>query len=512
MNPRRYLTGEEYPNLPSDAPLRPRLPYVERVDPDFIEDESGSLLEYWRILLRRKGTILVIAFLGALTGLLVTLPQSPVYRSWTTLEIQPLNENLLNTREVDPNAGALPLDSFLKTQLKLLESPSLIDRVVAKLKLEQRADSLEQAGHLSIWRKALGLPESEPATAHEQAVDMASGSVTVQLLAQTRIVEIICDSTDPRLAAAFVNTLANEFIEQSMEVRSQTSQRTGDWLTRQVEDLKIKLEKSEDQLQSYAVASNLTFTGEKGSVDEDKLRQLQGELAKAQAERITRQSPFGITLSSKPEALPEVLDNGPLREYQVKLTDLRRELAGLGASFTPAHYKVQRVQAQIDELQSAIGKERGNILNRIRNEYEAALRREKLLAAAYASESKLVSDQVSKATQYNILKREADTNRQIYDAMRQKVREFGIASAMPASNTRVIDPARPPGRPYKPDIVRNSGLGLLAGLLLGVVFVFIREHADRSLQLPGDAPLYLNLPELGAIPSARLNPTKRLDG
>src|SRR5439155_7392836 len=148
----------------------------------------------------------------------------------------------------------------------------------------------------------------------------------------------------------------------------------------------------------------------------------------------------------------------------------------------------------------------------IRNEYEAALRREKLLASAYASESKLVSEQASKATQYNILKREADTNRQLYNAMRQKVREYGIASAMPASNTRVIDPAKPPGRPYKPDVVRNSGLGLLAGLLLGVVFVFIREHADRSLQLPGDAPLYLNLPELGAIPSARSDSTKRLDG
>src|SRR5207247_8500540 len=127
-----------------------------------------------------------------------------------------------------------------------------------------------------------------------------------------------------------------------------------------------------DQLQSDAVASSLTFTSEKGSVDEDKLRQLQGEFARAQAERITRQSQFGITLSSKPEALPEVLDNGPLRDYQVRLTDLRRELAELKASFTPAHYKVKRVQAQIDELQPAIDKERGNILNRIRNEYEAA--------------------------------------------------------------------------------------------------------------------------------------------
>src|SRR2546422_6415796 len=162
MNPRRYLTGEEYPNLPSDAPLRPRLPYVERVDSDFIEDESGSLLEYWRILLRRKGPILLITFLGAVTGLLVTLPQTPVYRSWTTLEIQPLNENLLNTREVDPNAATLPLDSFLRTQIKLLGSGSLIERVVAKLKLEQRADSLEEPGRLSVWRKALGLPESEP--------------------------------------------------------------------------------------------------------------------------------------------------------------------------------------------------------------------------------------------------------------------------------------------------------------------------------------------------------------
>src|SRR5206468_8497614 len=121
MNPPRYLTGEEHPNLPysenSGAPLRSRLPYVERVDPDFIEGDSGSLLEYWRILRRRKVTIILIACLGALVGLLVALPQTSVYRSQATLEIRSLNENLLNTREVDPNAASMGYSiDYIQTQ------------------------------------------------------------------------------------------------------------------------------------------------------------------------------------------------------------------------------------------------------------------------------------------------------------------------------------------------------------------------------------------------------------
>src|SRR5207249_1886020 len=171
--------------------------------------------------------------------------------------------------------------------------------------------------------------------------------------------------------------------------------------------------------------------------------------------------------------------------------------------------KVERIQNQIAEVQSALERERANIIKRIQNEQEAAQRREQLLATEYATQARLVSEQAEKAVHYNILKREVDTNRQLYDGMLQKVKEYGIASAMRASNIRIVDRAKPSRFPYKPNLFQFAETGLFGGLVLAVVFVVLREGADRSIQAPGDAPIYLKLPELGVIPSAKADPSLR---
>jgi capsular exopolysaccharide synthesis family protein len=246
----------------------------------------------------------------------------------------------------------------------------------------------------------------------------------------------------------------------------------------------------------------LLFTSEKDNIAEEKLRQLQEELSKAQADRVGTQSKYELVSTAPPESLPEVLDDKTLGEYQVKLTDLRRQLAELSSSLTAAHPAVNKVQAQIAALESALEKERTNIIQRIRNEFESAQRRENLLARNYASQARLVSEQAAKVSHYNILKREVDTNRQLYDSLLRNVQEAGMTSALRSSNIRVVDSAQPPTRPYRPILVLNSALGLLAGAFFGLVFVVMRERADRSFQGPGEAALYLEVPELGVIPSA----------
>ncbi len=478
------------------------------------DSDFGGLQEYWQILRRRKGTILLMATLCCLGGLLVSLPQTPIYRARTSLEILGVNENFLNIGNVNPTttSSAIYPEIDIQTQVKILQSESLLRRVIAKLKLEDRPALTSQPSRLATWRKILHLPPPAPVPARERAMSMAVQNVTVRASGQIRLVEILCDSSDPKLAADFANTLANEFIEQNLEVRWNSTQRTGHWLTRQIEDVKIKLEKSEDELQAYARASSLMFTSDKENMTDVSLRQLQAELSKAQAERMSKQSLYELAKASPPDSLPEVAGAGALQEYQGKVTELRRQLAELSSSFTPAYYKVKRVQAQIRELESALAKERANVLSRISKEYEGAQRREKLLAAAYADQAKVVSGQAAKAIHYNILKREVDTNRQLYEVMLQRVKEAGIASAIRASNVRVVDPAEPPGSPYKPNHVQNSALGLALGVFLGVAFVLIQESADRRLKAPGDVALYVKLQELGVIPARRADPSATRNG
>ena len=488
------------------------VPYGGGFDPG-AEPETGGLLEYWRILRRRKGTLILIALVGAVIGFLVTIPQTPIYQAHTSLEISGFNTNFLNLKEANPLTqpdGTSEDTSDIQTQIKILQSDSLVDSVVAKLK-SALPPQPEDLGRIAAWRKVLNLPDPEPPDAREQELRYVERNFKVRAAGQTRMVEITVDSSSPQTAAAFANTLTEEFISQSLESRWKTTERTGEFLTRQIDDMRIRLERSEDTLQRYAARAGLVFTNEdKTSVSEAKLEQLQQGLSAAQTDRIAKQSRWEMATSSPAEALPDVLDDAGLNDYQAKLTDLSRQSAELRATYTSEYPKVKRVEAQMVTLQAALDRERGNVLKRIRNEYDEALRREKLLTAEYATQRGVVTGEGEKAIQYNILKREVESSRQLYDAMLQQLKQSSLASALRASNVRVVDPAKLPKRPYKPDIPLNSGLGLLSGVFLGAAFIVMQERANRSIREPGETMFYLNLPELGIIPSDSVGPRVRL--
>lgn len=476
---------------------------VHTPDTGELAGESGpGPTGYWCTVRRHKGSVLLAAFLGVLAACLYTFPQTPLYQARAVLEWQGLNENFLNMRDVNPmtDAGnAYNPEYDIQTQVRILASRSLTDRVAGKLGLD-RQPLVVNPGRLSSWGRSLGLAQADPAAEREAVLEKAARYLSVRAQPNTRLILISCDSTDPRLAAAFINTLVQEYTEQNLESRWKSTQKTGEWLARQMEDVKIKLEKSDESLQSYARASGLLFTSEKDNVAEQKLRQLQEELSRAQADRVAKQSRFETASGTAPESLPEVLDDGSLREYQSKLTELRRQLAELSSTFTPEHPRIKRVEAQVAALEGSLEKERSNIVRRIRNDFEAAQRREQLLASDYAGQAGLVSEQAEKVTHYQTLKREVDINRQLYESMLQRVKEAGVASALRASNIRIVDSARPPKAPYKPNVAMNSLVGLLAGFLAGAAVVVVRERTSRSLKEPGDTQFYLSLPELGAIP------------
>jgi succinoglycan biosynthesis transport protein ExoP len=488
--------------------LAPRWQSTDMPFRGVLEDSGPGLPEYVQILRRRKGILILITGLGLLVSLLLTIPQTPIYEARGSIEIQSLNSNFLNMRNVSPTADdggptAPGYDVQIQTQASILRSESLIDRVVAKLDLGNKILSDEGSGRLARWRKVLGLSRNRQAPTRENIMAMVASNLKVGIDANTRLVEIRYDSPDPKLASDFVNTLTSEFVQQNLESHLKTSQQTGAWLTTQMEDVRLNLEKAEDELQSYAKVAGLVFTSENGNVAEEKLRQFQEQLSKAQEDRVAIQSKYELASKASPDSLPEVLDDPTLKDYQVKLTDLRRQLADISSSLTLAHPAVMKVQAQVTTLEIAFDEARANVIQRIQNEYQIAQRREHLLTANYASQASLVTDQSAKVTHYNILKNEVDTDRQLYGSMLQNVQQAGMASALGASNIRIVDTAIPPSRPYKPSFILNSGLGILAGGFLGLGFVVVQERAGRSIQGPGDATTHLGIPELGAIPAAK---------
>src|SRR6266849_8369407 len=473
----------------SQADQRPAVySYVESPSAEVTATRGyDSLLDYWHILFRHRKTLLSFALAGLLGAIVISLVQTRIYRVRTSLEIQ--GTSYLETKgSTDSSASSATPESYMETQVKLLQSESLFEHVIDKLKLQEQP--------ATGWRALMsrGQPKKD------ELLRKIERNLTVRTSGNSRLLEVLYESPDPKGAADFANTLVSEFIELTQEERWKSAEGTAEWLTNHLNIMKTQLEQSEAQLQDYARTSGLTFTSEKENLAENRLKELQGELSKAQADRIANQAKFEGAKSKPADSLPEILEDPTMREYRQRLTDLQRQYAELSATLTPEHYKVQRVQAQINELKFAMMNERRNVLKRIGNEYQAALRREALLSKAHTEQQKVVADQSEKAIHYDTLKRDVDSNRRLYETMLQKVKEASLASAMRDSNVLVVDRARPPLLPYRPDLPMNAAIGLFSGVLLGFGFVLLQERIDRRISAPGDAQVYLDLPELGVIP------------
>ena len=279
-----------------------------------------------------------------------------------------------------------------------------------------------------------------------------------------------------------------------------------DWLGGEIEDARMKLRRAEDALQAYAGTSGLIFTNSKRDGGEtniatEKLQQLQEALSAAIADRITKQSNYELAQHSPPDALPDVVNDDNLRAEAAAVNTVRGQVADLGARFTPEYGKLKSAQAQSSALEVAFEHDRASVIEKVKNDYLEAMSREKLLSRAYDVQTKEVTGQGEKAVQYNILKRDVDSSRQLYDTILQQMKESSVASALHASNVRVADPAQLPEKPVWPNFKILGALGFLAGLFSSVAIVTYRERIDRNLRQPGDVQLWTNLLELGTIPS-----------
>jgi succinoglycan biosynthesis transport protein ExoP len=465
------------------------------------EDQS-AVMDTLRLLRERWWVVVLITLFGGAVGAGMTLLQEPIYQAKLSLEIQPPAETPLGTRGAV--AGESPVTN-IQTEVKVLESLTLRRRVLDVLKRSHKLSTYTPPDRLAKWRKVFGI--APPNSGGDKLAIIPPFESKVRSFDGTDVVEILCDSPDPNFSANYANTTAEEFIQLNLESHWGSYQRTSDWLGRQLEGIKRKLEESERQLQVYGAEHGLQYTDGKISLQSDKLKQLQDELSKAQADRVARQSAFEVAMASSADAVPQVIDNARLSAYLSKLTELRRELADLSSIYTPEHYKVASVQAQVAEVETALRNESDAVLNKIRNEYQAANRREELLLTAYVAQEGVVSREGATAIHYDVLRRDVETNRQLYDSLLQRVKEGSVTSTLATNNMHILDSAEPPPEPYKPSIVSNLLKGVGSGLLLVVFAVIAADRINQNLRAPGDVAFHLGVPELGVIPSSESLPS-----
>lgn len=466
-------------------------------------EPRSQWLEYWEALHGKLVMVGLLAALGAGAGFLVAMLQHPLYRARTVLDIRNLDENLLNMRDGGAATGVaatgLP-ESYLQTEIKILQSDSVLKRALERMpKLHSKTPEQK---YLLLFNGLLRVPEPKQASLNDLVAD-ASHRIKVRALGNTRIVEILCDARDGQIAANMCNNLAQTYIGYNLESRHESTSETGEWLKSQLESVRLRLTQSESELKDSARESTLVFNNELDNPAQDQLRQLETELSRAQSERISKQSEYEVLLTSPADALPLSLDQGPIREYRMRLGELSRQLAEMSATMTPEHYKVRELKSEITQIANALQKERADLLNRLRTDYQAAERREAMLKAAYDQQIATVSEHGDKAVRYEMLKRDVDSGRKLYEVLLQRVEEVNLANAMRASTISVVDKAVAPTVPYSPHWPASTGIGLFVGACLGMGIAVMGSRSDQTLRDPGEAPSQLHIRELGVIPSAR---------
>ena len=465
---------------------------------------GGTLLvDYYRVLLRWRWVIARCALGGALLALLLTLGSMPVYQARTSLDIQSINGDFMNRRDVSmtgDSAGA-PNDSYIQTQIKLLESDSLLERTVARLEKEPHPAAIERQDMISRIQRALHLARTEPLAWNALVTD-ASQHVKIKPLGLTRLVEITCLSWDAQFSAKFCNTLVSEYKAQDQDVRGTEAQTTSEWLTRQLADVRGQYEASEHRLEAATGGNGLVLSQESNSVSEDRLRQMQAELVRAQADRMDKEAQVSMNGSAAADTLPSVQDSSPYRAAQVRLADLEAEVAKLVPPLTEENPRVIHLRSQIREVQAELVTDRRSSTSRVLNEFNAARHREALLRSAYESAEASVSNELSQTSKVNLLRREVESEQQLYQTLLQRAREAGFASAMQVSTIRVVDAARLPRMAVTPRRSLSMLIGFLLGALAGIGFAFLRERDTEVFRAPGEVERYLQVHELGVIPAA----------
>lgn len=476
-------------------------------------DEPLDLRGYGRILRKRFATIAIVFFLVFAGSLIATLKEKPVYRAQVLLDIQKENPDIPTIKDLYELESVS--DSYLKTQYTILASESLAERVIDQLHL----DALWEFNAPKWWTLerwftsvptkqtfALGPAHSSHDSAvYQRALERFQDRLGIEPVSRSRLVTVRFDSGNAELSARVVNTLAEDYIDESLEARWAATQKATDWLSQQLVGVKAKLETSEEQLQDYARHNGLVFLendkGASQNVANERLQELQEELTKAQAERYEKESVSRLVQSGDYGSLPGVVENKLIQDLSERLAELKRQLADLSTKFNPEYPRVKEIQSQTDEIETTLKEERQRAADKITNEYLAAVRREALVKEALQDQQKQVDVIAGKAVQYNILKREVETNKQLYEGLLQRLKEAGVSASLKASNIRVVDSAEPPAKPATPRIPLNLAVAALLGLGLGISTAFLQERLDDTLKGADDVEQLFGLSALALIPT-----------
>lgn len=491
--------------IPSNAPLGPEMARSLNWPESPVSAESPAH-DYLRVLLKRKWVVIgSVALVFALVAI-STFRSTPIFEAVGSIAINRPDPAVLSIRDSSNSAFDYYDPTDMDTEVRILRSDLLAMQVIKSLNLDKGLNTDVPSG-----TEALTQPLQPDSAALSGALARFKGDLQVSLVPNTRIIEIRYRSSDKNLAAKVVNMLASTYIEQNFKTRFESTMQASEWLSKQLVDLQIKVETSQEKLVKYQKEHGILGVDEKQNITTAKLDELNQELTAAESVRMEKESLYHLADPGDLEYVPAVASGdtvqrtggagSPLLEkLREQEADLHIQIAQLTTQLGPAYPKVAQLNNQLKEVESQIQIERKKVAAHLRTDYLAAVQREDLLRGALDRQKQEANQLNESAIEYSLLKRDLESNRNLYEGLLQKLKEAGVTAGLRSNNFRIVDAARVPSAPAEPNIPRNLSLALALGLITGVCLAFLLEHLDNTVRTPEQAQAISALPSLGMIP------------
>ncbi len=470
------------------------IPASSRLPAWDLSPREPHLYDY--LLILRKHQWLILSFMLAVVSITAigTFRMQPVYVATSRIEIDRENSNILPFQGTDDYM--VDLENYIETQSKILTSETLALQTIRSGILSGQTDFASDPSASDAFATG-SLANLKP----PPELGAFLGSLSVKRVPNSRLLDISFESTSPLLAAQIVNAHIKNFIEQNFQSRYEATTRASTWLTDQLNELKIRVEKAEDARIAYERQNQIWALDDKQNVTTQRFGDLNRQLTDAQSERMRKQSLFDFAKAGDVDSVPQIRDNIAVQDLARKHSDINNQYTDALNQYGPNFPKVQRLQAQLKELEAAADKEKKAVLARLESEYREARQREELLTQALNQQKTEVNQMSERMVQYSILKREAEANKALYDGLLTKLKEAGISAGLRSSNIRVVDPAMVPTYPARPAKTRNIALSFVIGLVGGIGLALLREYMDNTVKSPDDIEALVHLPSLAVVPA-----------
>ncbi|NML04465.1 polysaccharide biosynthesis tyrosine autokinase [Sphingomonas sp. G-3-2-10] len=470
------------------------------------DDRNGLDLRAVLAAVYRNRLIFVIVItLALLTAVVVTMLTTPIYVATSSVQIEQQTATILEKSDVEPTIPMADADRFLETQASILRSRALAERVAYSLNLAKNDRFIEAMGGEAPQATGRALIVAR----HRRVVGLLMKNLTIKVPTDSRVASISFASPSPEIAAQVANSYADNYIRSNLERRFDSSAYARQFLQNQIAQTKERLEDSEQALLVYARSEGLVETsvtaqpGEGGgasSLTTANLRDINASYVAVRAERVKAEQRWNQARNTPLMSLPEVQASPVVQALMTRRATELAALSELRSRYRPDHPSVEQAVTQLATLDREINTQASNVRNGIRNAYDVLVNQEKALESNVQGLSGSALSEQGLRVRYNILKREVDTNRSLYEALLQRYKELAATAGVATSNISVIDTAQTPGAPAKPDLFLNLAFALFAGLGIGALAAFVREHFDDAIRTPDEVQRKLGLQLLGVTP------------